>query len=412
MVELKFFRLLVYLLSMAVVCVWYIINTGCIIFTHRHQIAEISDDIILHRKLRWNGFYNDPKTVKLREPSSLLVVNRINDDDSEFANNNDMNENNEYGGQTRINFVFVVGLEGTGHHFINALLGYSPNMNKMKELGICSPNNMNEGELNQLSSQLFKVDNREGSTGIFNPPESVTAEEDYFDAGTKYATIVEKLKRIQQIYNDHKHEYEEELGGMPSSHQPRMINIAINANSCNAPTMVSYPTFQGNGRSLQVPNMGIIYNACIDAKVQCSHIYLYRDPYDVLKSTTLKRPMNSNIINGIRLYTSVMQQIHSQMISYPHNNMGCFGFLDKHGSQRTDDWERFGQIFGWGEDQEAFMTIVRDINRKSSPSLMSMTEMEQLVPSRLDVLMEAFIDIHNRVVDFCYSSLEEVEQFV
>ena len=122
--------------------------------------------------------------------------------------------------------------------------------------------------------------------------------------------------------------------------------------------------------------------------------------------------MNSNIINGIRLYTSVMQQIHSQMISYPHNNMGCFGFLDKHGSQRTDDWERFGQIFGWGEDQEDFMTIVRDINRKSSPSLMPMTEMEQLVPSRLDVLMEAFIDIHNRVVDFCYSTLEEVEPFV
>ena len=88
-------------------------------------------------------------------------------------------------------------------------------MNKMKELGICSPNNMNEGELNQLSSQLLKVDNREGSTGIFNPPESETADEDYFDAGTKYATIVEKLKRIQQIYNDHKHEYEEELGGMP-----------------------------------------------------------------------------------------------------------------------------------------------------------------------------------------------------
>ena len=214
MVELTFFRLLVYLLSMAVVCV-YIINTGCIIFTHRHQIAEISDDITLHRKLRWNGFYNDPKTVKLREPSSLLV-NRINNDDYAFANN-DMNENEYGGGQTRINFVFVVGLEGTGHHFINALLGYSPNMNKMKELGICSSNNMNEGELNQLSSQFFKVDNREGS-GIFNPPESETAEEDYFDAGRKYAIIVEKLKRIQQIYNDHEHEYEEELGGMPSSH--------------------------------------------------------------------------------------------------------------------------------------------------------------------------------------------------
>jgi len=384
---------------MAVV-VWYIINTGCIIFNHQ---TERSDDIILHRKLRWNGFYNDPKTVKLRESS--LLVNMINNDDYAFANNG-MNEN-EYGGQTRINFVFVVGLEGTGHHLINALLGYSPNMIKMKELGICSPNNnMNEGELNQLSSQFFKMDNREGR-GIFNPPQSETAEEDYFDAGTKYATIVEKLKRIQQIYNG----YEEDHMSS-SSYQPGMINIAINANSCNAPTMVSYPTFQGNGRSLQVPNMGIIYNACIDAKVQCSHIYLYRDPYDVLKSTTLKRPMNSNIINGIRLYTSVMQQIHSQMISYPHNNMGCFGFLDKHGSQRIDDWERFGQIFGWGEDEEYtiedFMTTVQDINRKTSPSLMSMTEMEQLVPSRLDVLMEAFIDIHNKVVEFCYSSLEEV----
>lgn len=101
------------------------------------------------------------------------------------------------------------------------------------------------------------------------------------------------------------------------------------------------------------------------------------------------------------------------MMFHLDKNEGCFGFLDHEGARRLDDWEHFGSLFGWASSSQQhgadadddFMALVRKINRKSSPQPMSDEMKMQLVPARLNVLMNAFVDVHNRVVDLCYSSL-------
>jgi len=185
-------------------------------------------------------------------------------------------------------------------------------------------------------------------------------------------------------------------------------HVAINANSCKGPSMMSYPDYSGPDRALQNFNIDFFYNACSDAGVKCKHLYIYRDPYDVIRSSS-NRHFNENVYDAVRLYMSVLQQVHSQMVSFPERNLGCFGFLDPAGFQIQQDWERFGSLFGW-ESFEKFMATSQEINTMS-PSPMSDEDKHLLVPDRLKAMMRALEDIHGRAVDYCYSSLGSAEPY-
>lgn len=290
-------------------------------------------------------------------------------------------------------FVFIVGLEGTGHHLISALLEQSPNMIKMEELGVCSTDDdagsiEHRGEFYSLSSQFFST-GWERYSGLFDPKQY---------AGERYKRILDDLKTIRRKFN-------EQEGQQNDNDAP--FHIAINANSCAGPSMISYPNVLGSDRSVQNFNLDVFYNACTDANVKCKHVYLYRNPYDILKSTTKNRRYNSNEYDSIRFYTSVLQQIHSQLMSFPEKNMGCFGFLDAEGHELQQDWERFGSLWGW-ESFDDFMAAANEIDTMS-PVPMSEGMKAGLVPARLMVLMRALEGIHNRVRDSCYSTLNSVE---
>lgn len=259
-------------------------------------------------------------------------------------------------------------------------------MMQMKELGVCSTDGDRSGELSNLSAQFFTT-NR-GDVGIFNPSKY---SRQYLNAEQSYQTIVSILTTIRRKFNEQRAQEQEE-GKEEQQNQVEPYHIAINANACavsetpsyfsfhlfvsflltnttditntKAPSFMSYPTFMSADRALQNFNLDFFYNACADANVQCKHIYIYRDPYDVIKSTSTNRHFNSNIYDSIRLYTSVLQQIHSQLVSFPDRNLGCFGFLDAKGHSIQQDWERFGSLWGW-ETFDEFMGIANEINSKS-----------------------------------------------
>ena len=290
-------------------------------------------------------------------------------------------------------FVFIMGIEGTGHHFISELLSHSPNMIKMQELGMCHTVwGERDNEFFKLSTQFLNAGN-----GLFDPSKR---NKNSLDAGTRYDTAVDLLGTIRRKVNIWRQE--KQVDNVDTEY-----HVAINANSCNAPTMMSYPSYIGPDRPLQNLNLDVLYNACADAKVKCKHVYIYRDPYDVIKSTTRNKHYNSNIFDSIRLYTSVLRQIHSHMVSYPERNLGCFGFLDAKGYQIEQDWERFSALWGW-DSFEDFMATAKEVNTKS-PMSMSKEMKAKLVPSRLSVMMRAFEDVYNRVNDLCYSSLHAME---
>ena len=77
-------------------------------------------DVVLH----------DSTTTMSRELSIEKKLSELHTDDiiSDSTNNNSNH------GPT---FVFIIGIEGTGHHFIYELLSKSPNKKYLTELGIC-----------------------------------------------------------------------------------------------------------------------------------------------------------------------------------------------------------------------------------------------------------------------------------
>ena len=132
--------------------------------------------------------------------------------------------------------------------------------------------------------------------------------------------------------------------------------------------------------------MDVFYDGCKKAKVNCRHLYIYRDPYHVLASTSVKRHYNKNILEGIRLYTLQLQLIYSQMTQYSEKIIGCFGILDLKGSRNTTDWERFAHIFGW-ESSESLKELANQLNNKNITPL-SKDEKQKLVPFKMVCLDE------------------------
>ena len=64
--------------------------------------------------------------------------------------------------------------------------------------------------------------------------------------------------------------------------------------------------------------------------VECKHAYIYRDPYSVLDSTTLKRNHNQlNVLKkAIHLHTPLLQIINSQLQDHSNRTVACRGFFE------------------------------------------------------------------------------------
>ena len=192
-------------------------------------------------------FYDSSTTIsrKLSAKAEQQLVEDISDSTN----------NKNHSGPT---FVFVIGIEGTGHHFIHELLSKSPNKKYLSELGICGQ----KGDLqNGKTSELYKLSallSNGHHTGMFDMPS--TAKKN-IDALEHYNKIVELLKTMHQKVNDKR----------PQKNDTP-FHIPINANACASASMISYPNFTGKDRPLQNFNLDIFYKACSDANVDCIEI--------------------------------------------------------------------------------------------------------------------------------------------
>ena len=263
-----------------------------------------------------------------------------------------------------ITLVFIIGIEGVGHHFVSDLLKDSPNMRELNELGLCDDGNPVAYGLPLMKANAHSSD---------------------FDK------LVSGMIELDQIV---KNRVQEHQAGSS-------FHIAINANGCHD-RMASYPSNLNENRHLDTPNVDIFYDACEKAQVNCKHIYLYRDPYDIISSTTVKRKFNADSREAIRTYTLMSQYIYSQLSYYSDKTLLCFGPLDVHGYKRQTDWDKFGLIFGW-KSADDFRTYVNGINKKSEIVPYSESEKLKLVPEKWSVYIKAYEDIHARVTNLCYS---------
>jgi len=130
------------------------------------------------------------------------------------------------------------------------------------------------------------------------------------------------------------------------------FGIPLNANSINR--MMSYP--MGRSRCLnrqsifRLPSLSRLYEACDTAKVRCQHVYLHRNPYDVLHSTTFKRRFNPTLYAALHTYTSMLELIYAQMAAYPNRMMGCLDFFENEfeASRVSSGWGSWTTVLGLG----------------------------------------------------------------
>jgi hypothetical protein len=273
--------------------------------------------------------------------------------------------------KSSVSFVFFVGLEGTGHHFMKALISSSPDVDRLKEL------NMQKDYTQKLSRFLY---NEKTKDGLWNAHCNDQTEE--VDVAGAHDKVVEYLSKINERANGEE------------------ITFPVNTLPIfgDGYGMVSYPTFEGGCRSLNYPNLDYFYHACDVAGVECKHAYIYRDPYSVLASTTLKRKMNKgNALKAIHLYTSLLQIIHSQLQDHSDRTAACLGFYEPTISA-SEVWDPIRDMFGW-TNQTEFDSHVQAIYKP--PSTMTEKERHDLVPPNRTLYMESYVRAHDKVVKLC-----------
>jgi len=169
-------------------------------------------------------------------------------------------------------FIFMVGLEGTGHHLLNHFLRESPSALRANELGI-------RNELSQLMNKLYHK-----KVGFLNQH---CFSKSSVEVAAVHDEVVGLFRRISGAVGD------------------EALSIPLNAEG-HIREMASYPQDKGLCRPLKYPDLNLLYNVCDEADVRCKHMYIYRDPYSIVKSTTINRHFNNNLLAGIREYTTML----------------------------------------------------------------------------------------------------------
>jgi hypothetical protein len=211
-----------------------------------------------------------------------------------------------------VQFIFTVGLEGTGHHLMGIIAGRSPATQQLKSFHI-----WNE-KVGFLQNELFShAYNKAGRTGIWNA-HCVTQS----SASVLEGNIVEKLKQIEAQTKT--------MMAQNSTQKtiPLALNTATVATGGKKYGEVSYPNFLGACRQLNYPDLNLLYNACRKAKVDCLHVYLHRHPMEILNSV-VSRGFSSNDTSSMQMYITDLRVMANQMRMHASKTLGCFGFFSE-----------------------------------------------------------------------------------
>lgn len=307
-----------------------------------------------------------------------------------------------------LEFVFTIGLEGTGHHLMEATIKSSPAGVKMKSWNLETPVKKSistlyhdrrlDGLFNMacLDDTLYykKMNKYVVSSGYKAKDMS-----NVFNTMRQHNNLVGLLQNMQQRYDE------------MSVNDPQPLRLPLNSYVVAQSGEISYPNYRGKCHRLHYPVLDLVYNACEDAGVQCSHVYVYRHPLDILKSTTIKRTFNPpGMVQAAHLYTSHLKIIESQLRTYTDRTRGCLGFFDR---DNTEEWQNtLRELWGWGsQNSTKFDAFVKKSYKAPSRYLESTSdniipeELEGIFPVEHLPYLEVMLKSHEETLRVCRQSL-------
>ena len=269
-----------------------------------------------------------------------------------------------------IQFVFFAGIEGTGHHLLRSLVKASPAVAQMADLHLRPVIKTLQEHLETF--WLSKCHTRHET-----------------DMNAMYQQLVQQLRIVQ----------ERALAANYSG------TIFLNVER----SMLSYPYYMDDTicRPLHYPDLDDLYTACDEAVVDCGHVYLYRDPYEVVQSTTQKRSFNPTVVAATQLYTTMLHVILAQLVIHSHRTLGCWGFhnnLPTTTTENPDLVESVRTILGWNSTTE-FQNMFREIYHPHA----TLTEAKrtEIVPPELEISMQSMVQAHERTLQLCRNQVRD-----
>jgi len=293
-------------------------------------------------------------------------------------------------------FVFIIGIEGTGHSLMKAIIKDSPHAKWAIERGLWSDVIGLQDVLNEPKSGLMNL--HCGLHGM----KIVDATTGLPDIAGKYNKVVAKMRTIAG-----------EVAGSPSSDgavPPTYVSVPLNLITHE---MASYPMDSDECRPLKFPDLDIVYEACNDAGVLCQHVYLYRDPYAVLKSTTKNRGFEASGLKAIHLYITMLKVLYAQLTAHANRTAGCFNFYDTgDGVNDTSGafWDPIRDMFGWAStsDHVEFRKYIQ--SKYKPPAKLTDADRKTIVPQQYEEYIKSMIQANDNASRLCHRQLAEVEK--
>jgi len=289
-------------------------------------------------------------------------------------------------------FQFLVGLEGTGHHLHQQLYRGSPAHKRLKAYGLLD-------DINDLLKSLW---NREKpSEGLWSATCALANEKaegkwwkqenENTDGDKLFNNLVGHLKSLEAKAR------KSVEGDKSSMSADESMVIAVNSGSVynqEVAPFLSYPLQSGPCRALQYPILDIFYEACDAAGVRCQTAMSFRDPYRVLKSTSMNRNFASQHVQLQTLH-SMIGIIQGQMLSHPDRTVACWE-SDMGVDGGASD---LGALFGWNNPakfEEFYEKIFLE------PSALSDEDRSVITKEKhLEIYMQSMVRDMTKVKDLC-----------
>lgn len=285
-----------------------------------------------------------------------------------------------------IHFVLFLGLEGTGHHFWQDLIKSSPLHARLTELGL------HPAFTKRLTRTLYRHKAREKA--LWSAPCQ------WQSSDPKPNTTEIQINLIETLSATKDHIAEQHIAPRVGANTILFpVNLLATGNDFG---VASYPSFLKPCRALQYPNLDLWYQACDSADVLCSHVYLFRDPVSIIRSTTDNRPINKDKLEAIHLYSTLLQVLHSQIIAFPTRLLACLDYDFATRQQHMKN--QLASLLGFENEQ-----LFDDIFNKVFKHKASLTEQDRhtIIPPEIQVFMESLVRIHDMVQQTCYMITEK-----
>ena len=333
----------------------------------------------------------DVTTTFHAPPESIVAQRRLSrttsDSSRSSSKRHDDAHNYDNNNNTIINphvqFVVVLGLEGTGHHLIRKLASHAPAVLEEQQQATKRKKKKKKAPAHSAQNVMSALQHVWDAVWKINQPD--------LDVQSLYDDLVRQLQRAARRIN--------------TNNQPTTTTRNIFLNAEGNMKLWSYP--QGSSpttRLLTYPDMDLFYAACHDAAVRCGHVYLYRDPAAILRSNVAHRSFNPTWLSAMATYTTMTSVLYGQLAAHGHRTLGCWGFYESADQQQEQQlWSHVQSLMGWTDPVYFESTIKSKYYQPPNATTTTTT----IVPSSQNVSMTAFRRVYQQTLDLCRSQVRE-----